>query len=204
MPGGGSTMVGWGAQDPGMGSLIYSMNVSLDGFIETVDRSLDWTDVNEEVHTWFQAEVAGSDALLYGRRLYEVMAAYWPYSEADTAAPSWVKDFGRVWLARPKIVFSSTLESVDWNSRLVRADPVAALPALKEEFPGTLAVAGPTLASAFIRANLVDEYRMVVHPVLLGAGKPYFPPLETLLRLRLLDTKRFARGAVALRYERVT
>ena len=186
-----------------MGKLIYSMNVSLDGFVETVDGSLDWSNVDEEVHTWFKDELEATDAELYGRRLYEVMAAYWPYSEEDSAAPPFMKEFGRIWRARPKIVFSSSLASVDWNSRLVRGDPVAALPALKEEFPGTLAVAGPTLASAFIQAGLIDEYRPVVHPVLLGRGKPFFPPLETALRLRLIETKRFAGGAVALRYERV-
>ena len=178
------------------------MNVSLDGFVETPEHSLDWTRVDEELHTWWTDQVEAADAFLYGRRLYEVMAAYWPYSEEDPAAPPYMKTFGRVWRARPKIVFSSSLASVNWNSRLVRDDPVAILPALKAEFPGALTVGGPDLAAAFIAADLIDEYRPVVHPVVLGGGKPFLPPLNKPIGLRLTDTHRFGNGAVALRYER--
>jgi dihydrofolate reductase len=178
------------------------MNVSLDGFIETTEHSLDWTRVDEELHTWWNDQVEAADAFLYGRRLYEVMAAYWPYSEEDPAAPPYMKAFGRVWRARPKIVFSSSLASVEGNSRLVRDDPVATLPALKAEFPGVLTVGGPDLAAAFIKADLVDEYRPVVHPVVLGSGKPFLPPLNEPISLRLTDTHRFGSGAVALCYEK--
>jgi dihydrofolate reductase len=105
-----------------MGKLIYSLNVSLDGFVETVDHRLDWTAVDDELHTWFNDQVRTLDASLYGRRMYELMSAYWPTAESDPAATEPMRDFARIWNAMPKIVFSTTLDSVDWNSRLVAGD----------------------------------------------------------------------------------
>jgi dihydrofolate reductase len=183
-----------------MGKLIYLMNVSLDGYVETPDHSLDWANVDEELHTWFNEQERATDASLYGRRLYEVMAAHWPTAESDPSATDYTVDFARIWNAKPKIVFSKTLDKVDWNSRLVRRDPAEELDRLKAEFPGDLDVGGPTLASAFIRRGLVDEYRLLVHPVILGAGTPFFPPLEKPTGLRLLETRTFASGAVYLGY----
>ena len=105
-----------------MGKLIYTLNVSVDGFIETPDRSLDWGVVDEELHAWFTERARGLAASLYGRRLYETMSAYWPTAESDPAATHTMREFGRLWVAMPKLVFSSTLTSVDWNSRLARGD----------------------------------------------------------------------------------
>lgn len=184
-----------------MGKLIYSMNVSLDGFVETPDHSLDWTaPIDEEVHRWFTDLNREAGAFIYGRRLYEVMAAYWPTAESDPAATDFTLDFARVWNPKPKIVFSTTLTKVDWNSRLVRGDVGEELARLRAEFDGDLDLGGPTLASEFIRRGLVDEYRLVVHPVILGAGTPFFPQLGTRLRLRRTETHRFASGAVLLGY----
>ena len=186
-----------------MGKLIYLMNVSLDGFVETPEHSLDWSVVDEETHCWFTEQTRDTAAMLYGRRLYETMAPYWPNAESDPSATDYMRDFARVWLATPKIVFSSTLEKVDWNSRLVRTDPVAELARLRTEFDGDLSVAGPTLASAFIERDLVDEYRLVVHPVAIGGGTPFFPPLDHTLKLRQTGYRRFTSGAVYLGYERI-
>lgn len=183
-----------------MGRLIYLMNVSLDGFIETPDHSLDWTVVDDELHTWFNDQTRALDASLYGRRLYELMAAHWPTAESDPSATEPMREFARIWNAMPKIVFSSTLESVEWNSRLVRGDVGEELARLRTEFSGDLGVAGPTLASAFIQRGLVDEYRLVVHPVILGAGTPYWPPLDAPIPLRLTDTHRFTSGVLYLGY----
>lgn len=105
-----------------MGKLIYLMNVSLDGFVETRDHSLDWASIDDELHSWFNDQMRGSDAEIYGRRLYEVMAAHWPTAESDPAAGSVEIDFARIWNATPKIVFSNSLESIDFNSRLVAGD----------------------------------------------------------------------------------
>ncbi|MGH2357948.1 MAG: dihydrofolate reductase family protein [Candidatus Limnocylindria bacterium] len=186
-----------------MGKLIYLLNVSLDGYIETPDHSLDWTTVDDELHTWFNDRTRELDASLYGRRLYELMSAYWPTAETDPSATTAMVEFARIWNAMPKVVFSSTLASVDWNSRLVTGDVGDELASLRAEFDGDLAVGGPTLASAFIRRGLVDEYRLVVHPVILGAGTPFFPQLETSIRLQLTETRRFDSGVVYLGYAAV-
>jgi dihydrofolate reductase len=183
-----------------MGKLIYLMNVSLDGYVETPDHGLEWANVDEELHSWFNDQLRGHGAELYGRRLYEVMAAYWPTAEADPSATPAMLEFARIWNPMPKIVFSSTLHDVDWNSRLVHGDVGEELARLRTEFDGDLSVAGPTLASAFIRRGLVDEYRLVVHPVILGAGTPFFPQLERPIGLRLIETRRFANGATYLGY----
>ncbi len=183
-----------------MGKLIYLMNVSLDGYVETPDHSLDWTEVDEEVHTWFTDRGRTTDAFLYGRRLYDVMAAYWPHAESEPSVTPYMLDFARMWNETPKVVFSSTLASVDWNSRLVRGDVGDELARLRTEFDGDLAVGGPTLASEFIRRGLVDEYQLVVHPVILGAGTPFFPTLERPIRLRQTETRKFRSGVVYLGY----
>lgn len=183
-----------------MGKLIYLMNVSLDGYVETPDHGLDWTNVDEELHSWFNDRMREADALLYGRRLYEVMAAYWPTAESDPSATDYMLEFARTWCEKPKVVFSSTLQTVDWNSRLVSGDVGEELARLRTEFDGDLDVGGPTLASAFIRRGLVDEYRLIVHPVILGAGTSFFPDLESPTRLRQTETRTFASGVVYLGY----
>jgi dihydrofolate reductase len=185
-----------------MGKLIYLMNVSLDGYIETPDHRLDWTNVDDELHTWFNEQLRETDASLYGRRLYEVMAAYWPTAESDPSATPVMLDFARIWNPKPKVVFSRSLESVDWNSRLVSGDVEEHLAKLRAEFAGDLEVGGPTLAAQFIQRGLVDEYRLVVHPVILGAGTPFFPDLERPQGLELTETRTFESGAIYLGYRR--
>lgn len=183
-----------------MGKLIYSMNVSLDGYIETPDHSLDWTNVDDELHTWFNDRSRDADAFLYGRRLYETMAAYWPTAASDPSANEVMLDFARIWNEKPKVVFSSTLTDVEGNSRLVSGDVGDELAKLNSEFDGELDVGGATLASAFIRRGLVDEYRLLVHPVILGAGTPFFPKLEAPIRLRQTETRTFESGVIYIGY----
>jgi len=184
-----------------MGRLVYLMNVSLDGYVETPDHSVSWGSVDEEVHRFFTDRTTEASALLYGRKLYEVMAVYWPTAEQDPAATDYMLDFARAWNATPKIVFSSTLSTVGPNCRLVRGDPIEELARIRDEFPGELQVGGPTLARAFIERGLIDRYELVVHPVALGAGTPFFPALDAPLRLRRSASRTFANGVVQLGYE---
>ena len=175
-----------------MGKLIYLMNVSLDGFVETADHSLDWTAVDDELHSFFNDQMRGVDASLYGRRLYEIMAAYWPTGESDPASTETMREFARLWNATPRIVFSNSLESVDFNSRLATGDVGEQLAAIRAEFDGDLEVGGPTLAAQFIKRGLVDEYHLVIHPVVLGGGTPFFPPLDHPIGLTLIETREFS------------
>lgn len=183
-----------------MGKLIYLLNVSLDGFIETPDHSLDWTVVDDELHTWFNEQMRSLDAMIYGRRLWEVMAAHWPIAEEDPSVTDVEREFARIWNPMPKVVFSSSLREVDHNARLVRGDVGEVLGDLRREFEGDLAVGGPNLAGQFVRRGLVDEYRLVIHPVVLGAGTPYWPELDQLQRLRLTETRTFDSGVVLAAY----
>jgi dihydrofolate reductase len=183
-----------------MGKLIYLLNVSLDGFTETVDHSLEWTSVDEELHTWFNDQMRSLDASLYGRRLYEVMADYWPTGEDDPAATDTMREFARIWNPMPKIVFSTSLDHVEHNARLVEGDVGEVLEGLRGEFDGDLDVGGPNLAGQFVRRGLVDEYRLVVHPVVLGSGTPFWPELDGPLRVRLVETRIFTSGVEARTY----
>jgi dihydrofolate reductase len=183
-----------------MGKLIFSMSVSLDGYVETPDRSLDWANVDDELHSHFNDEARSIGLSLYGRRLYELMAGYWPTAESDPSATPPEREFAAIWRETPRVVFSSTLESVAWNSRLVRGDPVEEARRLKAENEFSMDVGGPTLAAALMRAGLIDEFRLYFAPVILGAGTPYFPPLERRIPVQLLDQRTFASGVVYLRY----
>lgn len=183
-----------------MGRLIYLMNASLDGFVETPDHGLDWTAVDEELHTWFNDQVGGADVMLHGRRMYELMSAYWPTGADDPAATPAIREFAGIWTAKPKVVFSRTLNRVDWNSRLVAGDVTRILDGLRAEFAGEIHLGGARLAAEFVRRGLVDEYRLVVHPVAIGRGTPYFPDLGRPLPLRLVDQRTFASGAALLSY----
>ena len=178
-----------------MGKLIYLLNVSLDGFIETPDHRLDWTIVDEELHGWFNEQMRALDATLYGRRIYELMAAHWPTGETNPESTEVEREFARIWNPMPKIVFSTTLDRVEHNSRLVQGDVGPVLEDLRREFTGDMGVAGPNLAGQFVRRGLVDEYRLVVHPVVLGAGTPFWPQLDAPLTLRQTDSHTFGSGA---------
>lgn len=178
-----------------MGKLIYTLNVSLDGFVETPDHGLDWPTVDDELHTWFNDYARTLDASLYGRRMYELMADYWPTGEDDPSATDAMREFARIWKPMPKIVFSTSLPRVEHNGRLVHGDVGAVLEGLRHEFDGDLGVGGPNLAGQFVRRGLVDEYRLVIHPVVLGAGTPFWPALDAPLSMRLVERRTFGSGA---------
>jgi dihydrofolate reductase len=180
--------------------VIYLLNVSLDGFTATPEDGPAWTTVDDEIHAWFNDQMRGMDAALYGRRMYETMAAYWPTGEDDPAGTDTTREFARIWNPMPKVVFSNSLDGVAHNSRLVRGDVAPVLDELRREFDGELGVGGPDLASQFVRGGLVDEYRLVVHPIVLGHGTPYWPELDAPLRLRLVERETFQSGVVAERY----
>ncbi len=183
-----------------MGRLIYLMNVSLDGFITDAAGSLGWARVDEEVHRWFNDESRATEVFLYGRRLYETMAAYWPTAESDPAATPVMLEFARIWAATPKVVFSRSLEHVLPGHRLVRGDVAGELAKLRAEFAGDMSVGGATLASAFVERGLVDEYRLAIHPAVLGGGTPFWPRVTAPIELELLGTRRSASGVVFVRY----
>ncbi len=185
-----------------MRKLIYSMGVSLDGFIAGPGREIDWSAPDEELHRFHNQQARETGAELYGRRLYEVMR-YWETAHEQPSAPEHALEFARIWKATPKIVFSQSLEKVEGNARLVGDSAAEEVIRLKEQPGKDLAVGGAGLASTFMRLGLIDEYRLFVSPVVLGAGTPYFPALEERIKLELVETRTFGSRVVYVRYRRV-
>ena len=184
-----------------MRKLIYSMAVSLDGFVAGPDGDIRWSAPDEELHRFHNQQTAEIGAHLCGRRLYEVML-FWETAAENPSATDYELEFARIWKELPKIVFSTTLEEVEGNARLVREGVADEIARLKGQPGKDLAVGGPGLAATFIRLGVVDEYRLFVSPVVLGGGTPYFPVLEERIDLALAETRTFSSRVAYLRYLR--
>ncbi len=183
-----------------MRKLIYSMGVSVDGFIAAPGGDIGWSRPDEELHRFHNEQARATGAQLYGRNLYEVMR-FWETAADDPSASEPVLEFASIWKATPRLVFSRTLERVEGGAELARDGLAETVARLKAEPGGDLAVGGAGLAASCIELGLVDEYRLFVYPVVLGAGTPFFPPLDTRIQLRLLETRTFASEVVYSRYE---
>ena len=183
-----------------MRRLIYSMGVSLDGYIADREGSIDWSVPDAELHRFHNEQARATGLELYGRRLYETMR-FWETREEEPEASEVEREFARIWKATPQVVFSTTLDAVSGRARLVRTGAVEEVERLKRsEGDGDIAVGGAGLAAGLVRAGLVDELRPFVSPIVLGGGTPFLPPLEEPLRLELLETRTFPSQVVYLRY----
>ena len=185
-----------------MPNVIYSMGVSLDGFIAGPSGEIDWSAPDEELHRFHNQQARDLGAQFSGRRLYEEMV-YWETADQNPSATQYELEFARIWQNLPKVVFSRTLEKVEGNARLVREVVPDEIARLKEEPGKDLAVGGAGLASTFMKHGLIDEYRLFVSPVVLGGGTPYFPSLDERLSLELVETRTFGSRVVYLRYRSV-
>ena len=181
-----------------MRRLIYSMTVSLDGFIAGPDGAIDWSVPDEELFRFHTQRVQETGVQLCGRRLYETMA-YWETADEGPLAADHVR-FAKIWKALPKVVFSTTLDGVVGNSRLASDGVGEEVSRLKAQPGKDIAVGGAGLARSCMELGLIDEWRLFVSPVLLGGGTPYFPPLEETINLELVDTQTFGARVVCLRY----
>ena len=185
-----------------MRKIVLMMSVSLDGYMEGPNREIDWHMVDDELHRHFNEQLRAMGAFLSGRVTYELMADFWPTADTDPASTEPMVDFARIWRDMPKIVFSTTLERAEWNATVVRDVIAEDVTRLKAQPGGDLALGGADLAAAFMRDDLIDEYRIYVHPVLIGQGKPLFPASAGKIDLLLLDTHTFGNGVVLLHYQR--
>jgi dihydrofolate reductase len=185
-----------------MRKLIYSMGVSLDGFIAGPGGEIDWGAPDEELHRFHNQQTRELGVHLCGRRLYETMV-YWETADKDPSAGETELEFAAIWQALPKIVFSRTLEAVEGNTRLATEGVAEEVAKLKAEPGADLAVGGAGLAAACTKLGLIDEYRLFVSPVVLGGGTPYFPALEEKIDLELVETRTFGSRVVYVRYRRV-
>jgi dihydrofolate reductase len=173
--------------------------VTLDGFFAGPNGEIDWHHVDEEFNDFAIAQLSSAGGLLFGRATYQVMASYWPTDIARTNDPVVADKMNSL----PKIVFSRTLESADWNNtRLVKGDVAGEIANLKRQPGGDWLLFGSAdLASTLTHFGLIDEYRIMVNPVVLGNGRPLFEDVEDRLNLRLVSTKTFRNGNVLLCYQ---
>jgi dihydrofolate reductase len=182
-----------------MAKLIYFTPTSLDGYIADETGSPDWSAPDEQVFAFICDLVRPIGMYLYGRKTYQTMAI-WQTPEVIPGATPAMLDFGRIWQAAGKIVYSKSLETVSTpKTRLERQFDPQAVRDLKAQSPHDVSVAGPALAAHTIRTALVDEYHLLVVPILLGGGNRILPG-NVCVKLELLDTRRFANGWVYLRY----
>jgi len=184
-----------------MRKLIYSMGVSLDGFIAGPGGEIDWSAPDAELHRFHNQQTREIGAHLCGRGLYEVML-YWETAEEKPSAEEYEVEFARIWKGLPKIVFSKTLEKVTGNTRMAEGDVAAEVAKLKEEPGKDVAIGGAGLAAAAMELGLIDEFRLFVSPVVLGGGTPYFPKLDERINLELIETRTFGSRVVYVRYRR--
>lgn len=178
--------------------LISQIMVSLDGFIEDPDGEINWHNVDEEYNEYASGLLNSADAILFGRRTYQLMADYWQTPNAFLNDPV----IARLMNQLPKIVFSKTLEKIEWqNSRLVKENIVKEITQLKRQQGHDLVILGSAdLTSRFTKLGMVDEYQIMVNPVVLGKGKPFFNNIQK-LNLELLYSKSFRSGNVLICYQ---
>lgn len=182
-----------------MARLSYVTNVSLDGYIEDERGAIDWFPLGDEVFAFHTGLLRSAGTLLYGRRLYEMMAV-WETDASLAARSDLTAGFASAWQAASKVVYSTTLTTVSTaRTRLERRFDPAAVRELKATADRDLTIGGADLAAQAFQAGLVDECRLLVLPVLLGGGKPGLPA-GLRADLELLDEHRFRNGVVHLRY----
>jgi dihydrofolate reductase len=180
--------------------LIYSMSVSVDGFVNDRDGAFDWTPPSDELFRFHLALVSDLGGYLLGRRLYEAMLVW----ETD---PS-LRDsedrsaFADVWCAMPKVVFSRTLDSVEGNARLAEGSVAEEVAAALDATGKDVSIGGAGLGGQAIELGLVDELRMFRYPVVVGGGTPFLPPVTEYVPLDLIETRTFGSRVVYERYQR--
>jgi dihydrofolate reductase len=184
-----------------MRKIILMMSLSLDGFIEGPQRDLDWQLVDDDLHRHFNQQLRTMGGFLDGRVTYELMAGFWPTADTDPASTEPMVEFAGIWRDMPKVVFSRTLEQAGWNTTIVREVVPEQIKQLTAEPGADLVLGGANLAATFMRHDLIDEYRLYLHPVVIGQGTPLFPSGLT-IDLELIDTLTFGNGVVLLRYGR--
>jgi|SRR6478609_6741794 len=183
-----------------MGKVIFQMIVSLDGYYEGPGKEIDWHVVDEKFNEYSIDMLNNTEVLVYGRATYQIMQAFWPLPEA-------VKNFPQVaglMNGLPKVVFSKTLQKTDWqNTRLAKGTLEEEIVKLKKESVKNIMIGGSDLAISISELGLIDEYRIIVAPIVLSSGKPIFHGIKERLPLKLIQSTTFSSGNMLLCYEPV-
>jgi len=181
-----------------MRKLIFQFNITMDGFVDH-----DAMIADDELHDVSSELLETADLVLFGRVMYELLVDFWPSAPADKTLPASMRNFGTLINRVPKIVYSKTLQDVQWNARIEReVDPVRVME-MKTQPGGNIGLAGgPTLARTFMKYGLIDEYRFLVHPIILGHGKRLTDNDRSRQDLKLVDTRILGSGVVELIYRK--
>jgi dihydrofolate reductase len=181
--------------------IIVWMQSSLDGFTTGPDGEFDWPDIGDEAHNHFVTTLRDAGLFAYGRTAFEMMASYWPIADTLPDSTSNQVAYSQIWKPMPKGVLSRTLTHADWNATVV-AD-AAGVRELADAADGDAYVFGGSQSvAALARADLIDEYQVFVHPVVLGGGTPFFPPLAGRQAMSLVESRTFDGRVAGLRYAR--
>jgi len=182
-----------------MAHLIYTTNMSLDGYIEDMNGKFDWTDPSDEVFQFITDLIRADGTHLYGRRTYESMMV-WETDPNLAGQSPLMRDFAQVWQAADKIVYSRTLETASTRkTQIERSFDPETIRQLKESVEQDIHIGGAELAAQTFRAGLIDECHLFIKPIIVGGGKPALPD-SVRLELELLDERRFDNGEIYLRY----
>jgi dihydrofolate reductase len=187
-----------------MGRFVYSMQVSLDLRIEQVpgdNGAGEWLRVHEELHRWANAQTQALALMVQGRVYYEVMEELMPLAREDASLPDFLREYGEIWTAKPKVLVSRTRLSADHNTRIIGGDDaIEQLAALRAGTDGSISVGGAALATQLLRAGLLDELLLCTHPSILGFGRPLFDDYDVPIELDLLEQRSFEQGVTMHRY----
>jgi len=183
-----------------MRKVTYSMSMSLDGYIVGPDGTFDWGAPDDDVFRFWIDEIRTVGVHLLGRRLYETML-YWETAEQDQSLDDAELEWTALWNPLPKVVFSTTLSAVQGNARLASGSVAEEIERLRgEPGEGDIAIGGATLAAEAAALGLIDEYQVMVYPVLVGGGIPFLPRSERRVDLELVESRTFKSGVVYLRH----
>lgn len=186
-----------------MRNVVSFTHISLDGFAAGPNGELDWISYDQELEKYAEGVVSTVGAALYGRVTYHMMESYWPTvltnpvsTKHDIDHANWVENI-------PKVVFSRSLEKVEWNNtRLIKDNFAEEILKLKQQSGKDLVIFGsPRLSQIFTQMGLIDEYRLTVNPVILGSGIPLFKDIKDQIKLKLLEAKTFNSGVLGLHYQ---
>ncbi|MEU8039429.1 dihydrofolate reductase family protein [Streptosporangium sp. NPDC049078] len=187
-----------------MGRFLYWMNVSLDLRIEQVpgdNGAGEWLRIGEELHREFNARARELAVMVQGRVMYETMEEFWPRAREDASLPDFLREYGEIWTAAPKVLVSRTRHSADHDTRIIGGDDaIERLAALRDQTDGTIGVGGAALATQLLRAGLLDELLLFTHPAILGFGRPLFDDYDLPIDLDLLEQRSFDQGVTMHHY----
>jgi dihydrofolate reductase len=179
--------------------LIYVSNASLDGYMSDQAGRFDWGQPSEALHAYFNDLIRPIGTFLYGRAMYEVMS-YWETALAVPEHSAIEREFAQLWLDADKVVYSTTLASTTTsNTRIERTFDADAIRHMKATATKDIGIGGADVASHAFRAGLIDECHLIVHPIIVGGGKPALPP-NIRVNLELINEQRFEGGVVQLHY----